>query len=87
MESRAAGQAGRVNQAVKEATGVQGNIYDQADQLIQQRKEAAGPLYEKAFANAVTPNDKLTVQLQNPLIQQALKDGAKIAETESAAAG
>jgi hypothetical protein len=38
LESRASGQAGRVNQAVKEATGVQGNIYDQAEQLIQQRR-------------------------------------------------
>ena len=38
LESRAAGQAGRVNDALKQATGVDGNVYDQADQLIQQRR-------------------------------------------------
>ena len=87
LEARSAGQAGRVNDALKQATGVEGNIYDQADQLIAQRRAAAAPLYEKAMANPVVPNDALGVQLKNPLVQQAMQDGAKIAQTEAAAEG
>lgn len=87
LESRAAGQAGRVNEALKKATGVEGNVYDQADALINLRRQAAAPLYEKAMANDVVPNDILGVQLKNPLVQQAMQDGAKIAQTEAAAEG
>ncbi|TPG50197.1 hypothetical protein EAH75_01495 [Rhodanobacter glycinis] len=87
LESRAGSQAGRVNQAVKDATGVTGNIHAEADQLMAQRAQDAAPLYDKALSNPVIPNDKLSVQLQNPLIQAAMKDGAKIAETNAAANG
>lgn len=87
LESRASGQGARVNQAVKEATGATGNIHAEADQLMAQRAQAAAPLYEKAMANAVVPNEKLATQLQNPLVQQALKDGASVAETNAAANG
>ncbi len=87
LEDRASSQPGRVNDALKEATGVSGNVHAEADQLMAQRAQEAAPLYEKAFANPVTPNDKLTVQLQNPLVQKALQDGAKIAETNAAASG
>jgi hypothetical protein len=87
LEDRAGGQVSRVNQAVKDATGAHGNVYDQASDLIHQRSQAAAPLYDKAMAADVVPNEKLGIQLQNPLIQQALKDGSKIAETEAAADG
>lgn len=87
LEDRASSQPGRVNDALKSATGVSGNIHAEADQLMAQRAQEAAPLYEKAFANPVAPNDKLTVQLQNPLVQKALQDGAKIAETNAAASG
>jgi hypothetical protein len=87
LEGRAAGQAARVNDALKEATGVAGNVHAEADQLMQQRAQAAAPLYEKALANPVAPNEKLAVQLQNPLIKQAMQDGASIAETNAAAEG
>lgn len=87
LEGRASAQAGRVNQAVKDATGVGGNVHGEADQLIAQRAQAAAPLYEKALANPVVPNDKLTAQLQNPLVQKAMQDGASIAETNAAANG
>ena len=54
LEGRASSQAGRVNQAVKDATGAAGNIHAEADDLIAQRSSDAAPLYQKAFAGGST---------------------------------
>jgi hypothetical protein len=95
LESRAGSQAGRVNQAVKDATGAAGNIHEEADQLIAQRAQDAAPLYEKAFSkdhdidymSKISIDPRLAQFAADPIVKQGMQRGAEIARLQALAKG
>jgi hypothetical protein len=95
LEGRAAGQAGRVNDALKEATGVAGNVHAEADQLMQQRAQDAAPLYTEAmapahdiqYASAASVDPRLAQFANDPIIKQGMQRGAEIARLQALAKG
>jgi hypothetical protein len=95
LESRAESQGARVNQAVKDATGVNGNIHDEADQLIAQRAQEAAPLYKVAldqdknpvFSSKLAVDPRLAQFANDPIIQQGMQRGAEVARLDALAKG
>lgn len=83
LRSRAEGAQQRVNDAIKTATGAQGNVYADADALMQQRSTAAKPLYDKALAQTLEPTPRLMQFMTSPVFQAAMKDGAQIARIDA----
>lgn len=89
LEDRAAAQPERAEQAIREATGVTQGYHDVFDDLDQQRRTAAAPKYEAAFAEPVTMDQVRPLQriITDPIGQEALQKGMRIAELESLAQG
>jgi hypothetical protein len=89
LEGRAAGQQGRINTAIKAATGSPGEFYDVLDELGRQRSTAAKPLYDKAFGDTVvSPQDAAELQrfVSDRVGQSALQRGMRSLELENLAA-
>lgn len=75
LDQRQQDQLGRMKGDVESALGLQDkNVYDLADQLMENRRKAAAPLYEAAFANS-GPIDDPTVNriLNTPAGKQAYR--------------
>jgi hypothetical protein len=89
LEGRAAGQQGRINTAIKAATGSPGEFYDVLDELGRQRSTAAKPLYDKAFGDTVvSPQDAAELRrfVSDRVGQSALQRGMRSLELENLAA-
>ncbi len=71
-------QGARISQAVQNATGSQGTVYDDAQALMNQRSKLAQPLYAKAFQANITPDARLTQLLSNPLMGPGVKTVSQI---------
>ncbi|MHB8916351.1 MAG: lytic transglycosylase domain-containing protein, partial [Thiobacillus sp.] len=76
-----------VTKALQTATGQSGNISSTMDDLMAQRRQAAQPLYEKAFSNPVTVDNRLQQFLDDPDIQSAMKTGVPLARRQAIADG
>ncbi len=87
LEDRAAGQGSRINEAITRATGSRGDFHAALGDLAQQRSTAAAPLYEAAFAQPVTLAQVRPVHnfITDPIGQDALQRGMRVAELESLA--
>jgi len=57
LEARNAGRFGRLNSDLVKAYGVDASYYETLDALIDARKEAASPLYEKSFVQTFVDNE------------------------------
>lgn len=77
----------RINQAVRAATGATGNVHAEFSDLAAQRAAAARPLYEKALAGTITPDDRLRGFLADPVFQAGLGRGQEIQRLEALASG
>jgi hypothetical protein len=83
LNTRHAGQLGRVAQDVEGSLGMQRqDVYDVADQLIQQRKDAAKPLYEKAYSAPPVDDPEVADVFKLDAFRKAHQTGQRIAATE-----
>lgn len=90
LGNRAGERLGRVNEAIKGATGAQTGFHDAATQLMKERASAAAPKYEAAFSRIVpTADEAAQVQrfINDPIGQDALQKGLRIVQLENLAAG
>lgn len=88
LEQRALGQQTRINDAIKAATGSQADFHDALDTLVQQRSQAAQPLYDTAFNKTVVSPadaDALSRFVQDPIGQAGLQRGIRNIQLEKLA--
>lgn len=89
LTARAEAQSGKLDDAVRTATGSTGNAVETMDDLIAQRSKDAGPKYKAAFEGAAaTPEQaaKLAPFIADPMGQKALQKGIDLARQEALAA-
>lgn len=78
MRRSAAGQIPRLYALTRKVTGGQ-NFGDTLDQIIQNRRTAAAPLYDQAFNEVpILTSDKLTDLADNPIVKSAMKEARKV---------
>lgn len=75
-------QADRLVGAVTRDLGPVANIRETGEQLIQQARTTAAPLYEAAYARPAPVNKALDTLLDRPSMRQAMNRAAKIAAEE-----
>ena len=75
------------NLAIKTATGQEGNTYDTAAALNEQKRTESKPLYEKAFSQSIPADDHLNAILETPDAQSGLKNGIRYIQNELASNG
>jgi hypothetical protein len=75
---------GDIDQGLK--TG--GNAFDAVQQLMQQRAQAAAPLYQQAFANGQNiASPRIQQFIADPLLQKGLAQGLQVQRLEALASG
>lgn len=79
---RGRGQIERFTQSVEQNLGPIGNIPQIADDLTNQARTEAAPLYEQAYAAPGASSEKIGELLQTPFGQQALSRARTIAANE-----
>lgn len=89
VQSRRAGAPDRLQAASDTAFGggSGGDVAATRDQLITDRRAAAGPLYDAAFQATVQENPDLRRMLAMPEIQQGIQRGLNIQRVEAGATG
>ncbi len=85
LEGRADSAPGRINQAVKAATGAQGDVHGEAADLMAQRSAHAAPMYQKALSGELQPDARLQAFLNDPVFQSGLARGQEIARLDALA--
>ncbi|OZA01116.1 MAG: hypothetical protein B7X99_01850, partial [Rhizobiales bacterium 17-65-6] len=81
------GQGDRINGAINTATGGDANFHTNLDNLMTQRATAAAPLYEAALNGGAVYNNRIQQFLEDPILQQGLRQGIEIQRLESLAQG
>lgn len=82
LHERQFGQVDRAAQDVEKKIGKGDNFYLSLDELNSVRKEAAAPLYEKAYSKPFVWNDKIETLLNRPATRKAMGRAYNIAEEE-----
>jgi len=79
---RQMGQGDRIRDAISGNLGPTTDVLAESERLIQQAKQAASPLYEKAYANPPIATPKLQKILETPAGKDALRRALTIAQNE-----
>jgi hypothetical protein len=88
VESRQAGQPGRVASDIESAISPNTNYTATIDDIISSRANASRPLYEQAYAEAgPIHSERLQQFLDDPIVQKGLATGYKIQRLEALAEG
>lgn len=82
LRDRQLGSYDRVSGAISRDLGPIDNVNNRSDQLIQQARAAAAPLYDAAYAAPGVASDEITSLLGTPAGQQALGRARRIAANE-----
>lgn len=82
VQPRQQAQAERIQGAIARDLGPTANIRQQSEDLINQAKAAAGPLYERAYAVPPVTTPQLDELLNTPFGRQALSRARTIAANE-----
>ncbi|MES2497126.1 MAG: hypothetical protein V4618_13515 [Pseudomonadota bacterium] len=80
--ARQEGQGERVQSAITRDLGPVANVREASENLIKGARQAAGPLYDKAYAQPVPMTEKLMELAQRPSMKNALSRAQKIAAEE-----
>lgn len=87
LNTRQAGQGGRVSQIVDDALGAGGTARKTADDLTQIARNESAPFYEKALDQKPVWNERIQQFFDDPITQRGLKEGMEVQRLESLAAG
>ena len=71
--------------AIDQSIGRPVDPYDELHQMVQQRSEAAAPLYAKALDRPVVWDERLQQFIDDPIVKQGLAQGIRIQRLESLA--
>lgn len=82
LAERDAGAAGRISADADAALGPAGDIIADRTAYVQQRADAARPLYERAYATPLQKTASMDNVLKTPAGQQALRNAQRIALNE-----
>lgn len=72
----------RIDDAVRSALKQEGDFYPAKKALADEMKTAAAPFYDEAYKAPVSLNPKLKAILKRPVMQDALRQGQKLAKNE-----
>ena len=82
LQQRSRGQIDRFRQAVGRDLGPLDNVVQRSDDLTQQARDSASPLYAEAYAAPVVGTPEIARALQTPFGRQGLGYAEKIAANE-----
>ena len=82
LDARQAGQGSRVTAAVNRAIDPTNDFAGTADDLMRIRKDAAAPLYTKAYSKPVDPGEDMISLFRRPAMRQAWVKARKIAAND-----
>lgn len=89
LNERQSGQNERLMNATAAGLKIDPNVNYEGNiaNLIEQRKDAAAPLYKQAFDASPVTNDRIEQFIKDPVLQSGLKKGLQIQRLESLAEG
>lgn len=82
LSSRDAGAGSRIQADANSALGQSGDIIADRAAYVQQRADAASPLYEKAYATPLQKTQTMDNVLKTPAGKQALREAQRTAQNE-----